>query len=308
MSAEISYYDQIQAACAFIRETIPNLDVQIFIALGSGLQAFGSSLENQTIIPYSEIPHFPGVRVKGHSGRMIHGSVFGKQVLVFQGRVHLYEDYTAKQCCFYVRIGQMLGCRDFFVTNAAGCANLDFNEGDFMILSDHINMSGKTPLGGRHEPRLGKNYFVDMSVIYDKELRGMLKTAADKFSGDFSVREGVYLAVHGPQYESPSEVRMYGKLGADAIGMSTVCEVTAARHGGMRCVGMSLLTNMCTGLSENPLAHHDVVQMGKRRAESFVFILKDFFKTYFEQQGGSRKRSLDVNSAESRKRQKVETK
>jgi len=292
-SEKLSYFDQLQEACTFIKEKIPNFDVQIFIALGSGLQAFGSSLENATIIPYSEIPNFPGVRVKGHSGRLIHGTCCGNQIMVFQGRVHLYEDYTAKECCFYVRMGQLLGCRDFFVTNAAGCANLNWSAGDFMIISDHINMTGKTPLGGKHEPRLGKNYFVDMSEVYDKNLRKLLRTATSKVAGNFSVHEGVYCANHGPQYETPSEVKMCAKFGADALGMSTVPEVTAARHGGLRCIGMSLLTNMGAGLSSSHLNHEEVVEMGKNRADAFVQILLNFFQAYFETSVGEKRASKE---------------
>jgi len=280
------YYQQIQDACSFLRQRIRGLDAKIAIALGSGLQAFGGALKNSTVIPYCDIPSFPVGSVKGHAGKLIHGYLDGNQILVFQGRAHLYEGFSAKQITFYVRVIQFLGIKDFIVTNSAGGINTGFNVGDFVVLQDQINLATPNALVGTNDSRLGPR-FPDMSAPYCPNLRRMLTKACKNTPGDHTCRRGTYLGVLGPNYETPAEVRFMRTIGADVVGMSTTLEVMAAKHGGLNVGGLSLCTNMASGVG-NPLNHDEVVAVGRERAETFVHILNSFFRDYFQKRSAAK--------------------
>lgn len=276
------YVEQIQEACAFLRDRIPGLNVNIAVALGSGLQAFGNALNRSTVIKYADIPNFPIGSVKGHAGKLIHGYIDGNQILVFQGRAHLYEGFSAKQVTFYVRVIQFLGVKDFIVTNSAGGINQGYDVGDFVVLQDQINLNPTNALVGPNDSRLGPR-FPDMSEAYSPKLRAMLTKACRKTPGEHTCRRGIYLSVLGPNYETPAEVRFMRAIGADVVGMSTTLEVMAAKHGGLNVGGLSLCTNVASDVG-NPLNHDEVVQVGRERAQTFVHILNSFFRDYFQQQ------------------------
>lgn len=279
--AESDYVQQIQDTCSFLRKRLPNFNAKIAIALGSGLQAFGGALSRSTILKYSEIPNFPIGSVKGHAGKLIHGYLDGNQILVFQGRAHLYEGFSAKQITFYVRVMQFLGIEDFIVTNSAGGINTGFNVGDFVVLHDQINLATPNALVGPNDSRLGPR-FPDMSEPFCPKLRKLLTKACKSTPGEHTCRRGTYLGVLGPNYETPAEIRFMRGIGADVVGMSTTLEVMAARHGGLKIGGMSLVTNMASDVG-NPLNHDEVVGVGRERAKTFVHILNSFFRDYFQQ-------------------------
>lgn len=274
------YVQQIEETCSFLRSRISNLDVKIAVALGSGLQAFGNALDESTILSYSEIPNFPIGSVKGHAGKLIHGYLDGNQILVFQGRAHLYEGFSARQITFYVRVIQFLGIKDFIITNSAGGINKGYDVGDFCVLKDQINLAPTNALVGPNDSRLGPR-FPDMSQPFCPKLQAMLTKACKSIHGDHSCRRGVYLGVLGPNYESPAEITFMRAIGADVVGMSTTLEVMAANHGSINVGGLTLVTNMASDTG-NPLDHEEVVTVGRQRAETFVHILNSFFRDYFE--------------------------
>lgn len=270
------YFNQIQEACNFIKQRIPNLKAYIAVVLGSGLQAFGDALVDPTTISYNEIPGFPITTVKGHEGKLIFGKTKNGKVLVMQGRAHLYEGWSAIEITFYVRVLQFLGIRDLIITNAAGALNRQYVPGDFVILKDCINLTGQNPLIGNLHPMLGKKRFLDMSEPFDLKLKTMLESAIRK--QNLPIYHGVYMCGLGPTYESPAEAQYLRKIGGDLAGMSTALEVIAAKHGGMHVAGISLVTNMCCG---NNINHNEVCEMGKKKAAYFINILQDFFQEYF---------------------------
>lgn len=276
-----NYINQIQTACDFIKSKIPAFSTKIAIVLGSGLQAFGDTLLNPITISYSNIPGFPVTTVKGHAGRLTYGKASGGNILVMQGRAHLYEGWNAKEITFYVRVLQFLGINDLIITNAAGGVNKNYNPGDFVILKDYINFTGQNPLIGKFDSRLGKSRFLDMSKPFDEDLMALIKLGCEKQKCRY--QQGIYACLLGPTYETPSEVRMVRSVGGDLVGMSTVLEVIAAKHGGMRIGGISLVTNMAAGMQEN-VNHNEVIVEGKKRANDFIKIIQFFFREYFLQQ------------------------
>jgi len=271
------YFNQIKEACKFLKDRIPNLKADIAVVLGSGLQAFGDALLNPTSIPYIEIPGFPITTVKGHEGKLIFGETQKGTVIVMQGRAHLYEGWNAAEITFYVRVLQFLGIQNLIITNAAGALNENYSPGDFVILNDCINLTGRNPLIGDLHPMLGKKRFLDMSEPFDLRLKMMLESAIKKQG--LPIRHGVYICSLGPTYESSAEAQYLRRIGGDLAGMSTVLEVIAAKHGGLHVAGVSLVTNMCCG---NNINHNEVCEMGKKKAVQFINILQDFFLEYFE--------------------------
>jgi purine-nucleoside phosphorylase len=259
---------RLDEAATLVRSRTP-LRPAVGVVLGSGLGAFADALEEAAVLPFGEIPHFPASTVDGHRGALVVGLCRGVPVAVMKGRVHFYEGYRLDEVVFPVRVLGRLGVRALLLTNAAGAINPAFAPGDLMVIEDHVNLLGN-PLLGRNEDALGPR-FPDMSEAYDRRLRDALE-AAGRAAGA-RVHRGVYVAMTGPSYETPAEIRMARVLGADAVGMSTVPEVIAARHMGMRVAGLSCLTNMAAGVSDRALDHAEVLETGERTKAALLEVL-----------------------------------
>jgi purine-nucleoside phosphorylase len=233
---------------------------KIAIVLGSGLGAFAEQLENSTAIPFAKIPHFPKSTVPGHSGKLVLGLVSSVPVAVMQGRVHAYEGYNSAEVTFPVRVLGRTGVRTLVLTNAAGGINPELHRGQLMLIADHINLSGRNPVAGANDDRLGPRFF-DMSEAYSARLRGLAHQAGESLG--MVLEEGVYLSVLGPSFETPAEIRAFRVLGADLVGMSTVQETIVARHMGIEVLGISCVTNMAAGIQNEPLSHEEVMATGR---------------------------------------------
>ena len=260
---------QLAEAAAFVRERSP-LRPAIGLVLGSGLGAFAKSLTDAVAIPYGQIPHFAPSTAVGHRGELVLGTSQGVPVAVMAGRVHLYEGYPVSQVVFPVRMLGRLGVTTLVLTNAAGSVNVDFKPGELVVLSDHINLTGVNPLTGPNVDEWGPR-FPDMSDAYDPALRAIAEEACLK--AGVTARQGVYLGLAGPSYETPAEIRMARTLGADVVGMSTVLEVIAARHLGIRCVGISCVTNMGAGVLKQKIDHQEVLEVGARVQQGLLEVL-----------------------------------
>ena len=258
------------AAAAAIRERIGSLEPVLGLVLGSGLGGLGEAFENAVQVPYEEIPGWPPVGVIGHSGVLVAGTLEGVPAIGLRGRAHLYEGHSARLATMPVRALAGLGVRTLFVSNAAGAVNRRFHPGDLMLISDHINLMGRNPLIG--PVVAGDLRFPDMSDPYDAGLRGVVRQAA--LDEGIPLREGVYVGLLGPSYETPAEIRMLERLGADAVGMSTVPEVITARAMGIRCFGVSCLTNYAAGIGSEPLVHEEVVEVTDRVGERFQTLVR----------------------------------
>lgn len=248
-----------------------SLRPQIAIVLGSGLGAFADEFSPATKIPYAKIPHFPQSTALGHAGQLVIGKVENVAVAAMQGRVHLYEGYSVKEVAFPVRVFTRMGVKAVILTNAAGGIRADFVEGRLVVIKDHINLQGVNPLSGTNDERLGLR-FPDMSVAYDKEFRELTAREGNRL-GTY-VPEGVYAALTGPSYETPAEIRSLRTIGADLVGMSTVPEVIAARHSGIRVLGISCVTNAAAGILDKPLSHLDVFETAERIKGQFIGLLR----------------------------------
>jgi purine-nucleoside phosphorylase len=263
------------AAAAHIRSRTP-LTPQIGIILGSGLGAFATHVEAPTTISYADIPHFPQSTVEGHSGQLVLGHIGGVPVAVLQGRVHAYEGYPLSEVTFPTRVLGLLGCKTLIVTNAAGGVRTSLTQGSLVAISDHINLTGSNAALGPNEPRFavtpgaGQRFF-DMSTAYTPSLRALATEEAARQG--FLLTEGVYLAVLGPSFETPAEIRAFRTLGADLVGMSTVHEVIIARHMGLEVLGISLVTNMAAGILNATIHHEEVLETGRRVEKQFTSLL-----------------------------------
>lgn len=244
---------------------------RVGLVLGSGLGAFAEGLEGATAIPYREIPHFPVSTAAGHAGRLVLGRCGGVPVAAMQGRAHFYEGYTLQQVVFPIRVLGLLGARVLVLTNAAGGINRRLRARGLLVIRDHINLQGSNPLLGPNEERFGPR-FPDMTEAYSKELIALAKKVARRQR--LRLFEGVYAAVHGPSYETPAEIRALARLGADVVGMSTVPEVIAANHMGLRVLGISCVTNMAAGLSGKKINHDEVLEAGERVGKQFSTFLR----------------------------------
>jgi purine-nucleoside phosphorylase len=263
----MNYFDQVAEAAAFIKAKLGPLAPQIGIVLGSGLGAIADSVANPTIIPYAEIPHFPHSTVEGHSGRIVAGLLNGVPVIVQQGRVHFYEGYSPQQITFPMRVLGALGIRAVVLTNAAGGIAENYRIGQLVAIADHINFMGFNPLAGPNEPRFGLRpgsglRFFDMTEPYSKDLRALAQQAAT--AEGFEIPEGVYIAVSGPSFETPAEIRAFRIMGATLVGMSTVPETIVARHMGIEVLAISCVTNLAAGLGSKPLSHEEVNETGRQ--------------------------------------------
>jgi purine-nucleoside phosphorylase len=259
------------------------LKPELGIILGSGLGNFASQVENAAVIPYADIPNWPQSTVEGHHGKLVIGTIGGVPVAVMQGRVHAYEGYSMEEVTFPARVLGRMGCKTLIVTNAAGGINTSYGAGALVCISDHINLTGHNAAIGPNEPRFaavpgsGQRFF-DMTTAYSPRLRQL--AAAEATRQGIPLPEGVYLAVLGPSYETPAEIRAFRTLGADLVGMSTVHEVIVARHMGIEVLGLSLVTNMAAGVPASAeteaeaINHQEVMEMGKRVEGQFTALLK----------------------------------
>lgn len=243
------------------------------IVLGSGLGGFAAALEDQTLIPYGEIPGFSRSTVVGHSGNLIAGTIGGARIAVMQGRIHSYEGHSGAAIATPIRILRKLGVERLILTNAAGGLNLDMSPGSLMLIEDHINFSGFNPLIGPNDETVGPR-FPDMSEAWDRALRAKLEEAAAR--AGVTLKKGVYVFVTGPNFETAAEVRMFGALGGQAVGMSTVPECLVARHCGMKVAGVSIITNFGTGLATQVLTHHETLDEAAKASEKLTKLLQIF--------------------------------
>lgn len=266
MQRIVNAADKVRAACG---------GAEIGVILGSGLGAYADQLENAVRLPYADIPGFPRSTVAGHAGLWCCGTLHGKRVAMMQGRFHYYEGYSMQDVTLPVRVMQQLGIKTLIVTNACGGVNLSYKPGDLMVISDIFSMTGQNPLIGPNLDAFGPR-FPDMSCAFDKELRQLAHACANEQG--FSLQEGVYAQMTGPTYETPAEIRMLRTLGADAVGMSTVPEVIVARHGGMRVLGISCVTNMAAGILDQPLNHQEVTETANRVKDQFTALLDAVIK------------------------------
>ncbi len=265
-----SEFDRAESAASFILSKT-NLRPQIALVLGSGLGAFADEFETPTKIPYTEIPYFPRSTAIGHAGQLVVGKVGEIPVAGMQGRVHLYEGYCAKDVAFPIRVFARMGTKAVILTNAAGGIKREFVQGQLVVIKDHINLQGVSPLTGPNDERFGPR-FPDMTVAYDRRFREMAVGQGNR--NHIGLYEGVYAALAGPSYETPAEIRYLRSIGADLVGMSTVPEVIAARHSGMRVLGISCVTNAAAGILDQPLDHKDVLEIAERVKGQFIALLK----------------------------------
>jgi purine-nucleoside phosphorylase len=256
----VTPYANIQEATTHVRRVSPTVPV-VGVVLGSGLGAFAERLDSRHVLPYRTIPHFPVGSVAGHAGELVLGNLNGVPCAVMSGRVHYYEGYDMGLVGFPTRVLAALGVTCLLVTNAAGSVNPAFEPGNFMVITDHLNLTGQNPLRGPNDERLGPR-FPDMSDAYPVSGRKALHDAARAVG--VPLHEGVYAGLAGPSYETPAEIRMLQRLGADAVGMSTVAEVIVAAHAGLKVAGLSVITNRAAGLTRATLSHDEVKQMGVR--------------------------------------------
>jgi purine-nucleoside phosphorylase len=263
-----NYFDKVQAAAERLRQFgVPD----VAIVLGSGLGEFAEGLADAASTAYARIPNWPASGVIGHAGRLVVGSLRGKKVAALSGRVHFYEGHDLKTVTFPIRVLGLLGVKALILTNAAGGINLNFKPGTLMVIDDHINLMGSSPLIGPNDDRFGPR-FPDMTELYSKRLRGVADESARAVG--VSVAHGVYVALHGPSYETPAEIRFLRTIGADAVGMSTVPEALAARHMGMEVLGISCITNPAAGVLPEPLRHDEVMEVARRVTGEFSALLE----------------------------------
>jgi len=256
----------IQEAADYIRAK-SGIRPEIGLILGSGLGILADLIQDGMSIPYQDIPHFPVSTVEGHEGELLLGTIEGRAVVMMKGRFHMYEGYGPQLTAFPVRVMKQLGIQSLLVTNAAGGVNTSYEAGDLMVISDHLNLTGQNPLIGPNDAGLGVR-FPDMSEAYSRRLREIAKQTANQQG--FSLQEGVYAGLLGPNYETPAEIVMLRTLGADAVGMSTVSEVIVARHAGIEVLGFSCITNMAAGILDQPLSHGEVMETAEKVREQFL--------------------------------------
>ncbi len=263
-------FSKLQETVEAIRKRYSGRPV-IGMILGSGLGAYAETFKNPVVIPFDELPNFPRSTIVGHSGKLVLGDAEGIPVAAMQGRVHFYEGYSMAEVVFPVRVLGCLGVRQLIVTNAAGGVNFNFRPGDLMLITDHINMTGTNPLIGPNLDELGVR-FPDMSEAYDAAMRETALRVAAR--NGIALRQGVYIGLSGPSYETPAEIRMCRTMGADAVGMSTVPEVIAAGQMGLHVLGISCITNMAAGILPRKLSHQEVIDTTERVKGQFIALLR----------------------------------
>jgi purine-nucleoside phosphorylase len=267
----MTYFDRVSEAADLIRSRVAVLP-EIAVVLGSGLGAFADRLEEPVVLEYTAIPHWPASNVIGHAGRLAIGRVAGRQVAVLSGRAHFYEGHPLTTVTFATRVLGRLGVRTLVLTNAAGGINTSFSPGTLMVIDDHINLMGSNPLVGPNDERFGPR-FPDMTEAYSSRLRAVADQASS--AAGVPVRHGVYVALHGPSYETPAEIRFLRGIGADAVGMSTAPEAIVARHMGVEVLGISCITNPAAGVLPTPLHHDEVMEVARRVGAQFIRLLEE---------------------------------
>jgi purine-nucleoside phosphorylase len=267
--SEETEFDKAGRAADFVLAKT-SLRPKVGVVLGSGLGAFAAEIKNAAVIPYSEIPNFPRATAIGHAGRLVIGTANNTPAAVMQGRVHLYEGYSITEVAFPMRVMARMGIHAVVLTNAAGGINPKFRQGSLVMISDHINLQGKNPLTGPNDDRFGTR-FPDMSDAYWQPYREIAHTQARALGID--TFEGVYASLEGPSYETPAEIRFLRTIGADLVGMSTVPTTIAARHMGVRVLGISCVTNMAAGVRHDPINHAEVLETGERVERQFADLL-----------------------------------
>jgi len=259
---------------SYIKEKV-DFEPEIGIVLGTGLGGLVNVIEEVAVVKYSDIPHFPVSTVKGHKGQLMFGYIGGKKVVVMQGRFHYYEGYDIKDIALPIRTMHLLGVKTLLLSNAAGGMNPEFSVGDVMLITDHINLMGTNPLIGPNDDELGPR-FPDMSAVYDKELINKAKKIANKQG--LKVQKGVYLAVTGPTFETPAEYKYMRIIGGDAVGMSTVPEAIVARHAGMKCFAISIITDLgIEGIVEE-VSHEEVLEVAAKAESKMTNIIKELLE------------------------------
>jgi purine-nucleoside phosphorylase len=269
-AAGTGLYERAEHAARVIRART-KLEPRIALVLGSGLGGFADDFEEAVGIPYEEIPGFVRSTAQGHAGRLVIGKVDSVPVLAMQGRVHYYEGYSLEEVTFPVRTFKLLGVKTLILTNASGGINVQLNQGTLMVISDHVNLMGINPLRGLNDERFGPR-FPDMTAVYSRELQEIVIEEANAIGTE--VRRGIYGALSGPSYETPAEIHLLRNLGADAVGMSTVPEAIVARHMDVEVLGISCITNMAAGISDEPINHEEVMATGDRVRETFAQLLR----------------------------------
>lgn len=269
-------YDKLIKSAEFIKSKT-NKNPRVAIVLGSGLGVFVDQIEDKTIIPYTEIPHFRKTTVEGHEGRLIIGKVKGVDVVALQGRFHAYEGLPMEEVVFPIRVLSMLGIRILILTNAAGSVNLTYKPGDLVLINDHINLMGKNPLVGPNLSELGPR-FPDMTEAYNRELIDIMKNISKELGHD--IHEGVYAGMLGPTYETPAEIKMIRALGGDMVGMSTVPECIAANHFGVKVCGVSCITNFGAGIIKQKLKHEDIKDEAQKAMNHFNHLLRNSIEKF----------------------------
>ena len=268
--ASTSLYERAEHATRIIRSRI-SVEPRIAIVLGSGLGGFADDFDEAVAIPYEDIPGFVRSTAQGHAGRLVIGKVDSIPVLAMQGRVHYYEGYSLEEVTFPIRVFNLLGIKTLVLTNAAGGINVQLTQGALMVISDHLNLMGVNPLRGPNDERFGPR-FPDMTSVYSPELQALVIEEARAINVE--VRRGIYGALSGPSYETPAEIHLLRNLGADAVGMSTVPEAIVARHMGIEVLGVSCITNMAAGISDEPINHEEVMATGDRVRATFTELLQ----------------------------------
>ena len=266
----IPLYEKAMEAARYITSRAGDVRPQIALVLGSGLGEVAAAVSDPTEIAYSDIPHFVGSTVEGHEGKLIVGSVGSVTTLIMKGRVHFYEGYSMEEVTLPIRVFAILGVNSLVLTNAAGGISSSLRPGDLMLISDHLNLMGDNPLRGANDSRFGPR-FPDMTEVYSRQLADLARqTAAEN---GIALADGVYAALRGPMYETPAEIRMLQRLGADAVGMSTVPEAIVARHSRINVLAFSCITNTAAGLGGQQIDHADVMEVGARASVNLSRLL-----------------------------------
>lgn len=274
-NSERGLVERLDEAASYINSKTGGTVVSTGLILGSGLGPLAEEIENPVIIRYEDIPGFPVSTVEGHAGRLVIGTLEGKSVICMQGRVHYYEGYEMEEVVFPLQVMGRLGVDRVIITNSAGCVRTDWEAGSLMLMTDHIKLTPDNPLRGANVKELGERFF-DMTTVYDRSLQEVARKAAESLGID--LHEGVYMFFAGPNFETPAEVRAARVLGADAVGMSTVPEVIAASHCGMKVLGISCLTNMAAGILDQPLNHVEVLENTMKCRDDFINLVRTILR------------------------------
>ena len=266
-----TYFERVEQAAAEVRRRAGTAVPEVAVVLGSGLGDFAGQLQDAVSIPYGELPHWPASKVIGHDGRLVIGTLAGKRVAALAGRAHFYEGHDLRTVTFATRVIGRLGVKVLVLTNAAGGVNVELTPGMLMVMDDHINLLGSNPLVGPNEDAFGSR-FPDMTEVYSKRLRGLTDTVAS--AQGLRIGHGIYVALHGPSYETPAEIRFLRTIGADAVGMSTVPEAIVARHMGIEVLGISCISNAAAGVLPQPLNHAEVMEVARQVRGAFAALLE----------------------------------